>query len=564
MKSSSRSCASFLSALIVLTLGGCITQDPVEPQKSLDGAYAVLENQLFVYQETYSHFGDADRPGDFDFGPSLAAYQAEFDADNSDPVARFGLAVTKLMSLSADASVNAAFDEWKAYLDEHTPFEANAAGRTMGLTLGLPANSSALDQPFDLVICSALAPVRAQLAGDEPLVSEVQTILDTVVLPVVDSCIGLLTPVSVLDDFSFPISPMMQGDVYEDPLELDRVEVMALLASCKLLKAGIGVAVAYDVQFDSYNAAGMYAGLNQPAGNVGRLLAGGAARMQAVPGLFLEAVDLVDDALDVLQAETLTDPYQDDDVIRIGPGDVDQDDIDSMQAEDLPDVRLAFAAAGALRTEDWDGDSYTPPTPLRINLLDFFASPISDFKDLLPVYDLVIATTTINHYDSGTTDGVSVHVPQAACCTSYSVEVRDWLIDITWGDPYPDFRDWCDAWIAGKLAELQVDLTWSGSASFYFSDWTYREPGLQDISIYHEYGRYTYISVPEVHWQAQTFAAWTAAIPDPTVSGLLPEMTGGADLCGVFGYGKEDWGPVMTFNWYEGELGHDDPVGVPE
>jgi hypothetical protein len=357
---------------------------------------------------------------------------------------------------------------------------------------------------------------------------------------------------------------MMQGDIYEDPLELDRVEVMALLASCKLLKAGIGVAVAYDVQFDSYDAAGMYDGLNQPTGNVGSLLAGGGARMQAVPGLFLEAVDLVDDALDVLQAEPLTDPYQDDDVIRIGPGDVDQDDIDRMQAEDLPDIRLAFSAAGALRTEDWDGDSFTPATTIRINLLDFFQSPVADFKDLLPTYDLAIATATINHYDSGATDGVSVNIPHPVWYTYYDVEFIDGLIVDIGGESYPDFQAWCNAWIAGKLTELQSDPTWSGRASFHFSDWNPREPGWQTISIHHSYSRDTCISVPEIHWQAQTFAAWTAAIPDPTVSGLLPEMADGADLCSTFGYGEDDWSPVMTFNWYEGSLDHDQPVGVPE
>jgi len=551
--------------LSFLFASGCGDDNGTSPPPVNNGdAYQILENLLFDYQQTYDDLGDADRPGDFDFRPALNAYQAAYDDTPNDPTARFGLAATKLLSLAADTRVNDAFDAWKDYLEAHTPFEVPAGKRMLGVPLGLPLSAAAIDLPFGIVTGSALASVKTQLANDEPLVSDVQDILRTVVLPAVESSIALLTPVAELDDFVYPISPRMQGSVYEDPLELDRVEVMAMLAACKLLQAGIGVAVAYDLQFSSYDADGMYAGLNPQNGTVGVLLPGGAAHMQQVPVLFLEAIDIVDEALDVLQAESQTDPNQDDDIIKIGPSELDQADIDRMQAEDLPDLRNAFSPAGALRTEDWDDSSYTPDTTIRINLLNFFETPVEDFKALLPPYELEIAISTADHHDDDGIGGVSVNIPTAVSYSYYDVYIENGEIVESWEDAYPDFLNWCDAWLANRLAELGNDTTWTGDASFYFSDWQSHPAGQQIITInVYETWR-TFISVPEIHWQAQTFAAWAQAVPDPTISGLLPEMTDGAQLYATFGILESDWEPVMMFDWWDGDFwSNDDPTPPP-
>ena len=49
--------------------------------------------------------------------------------------------------------------------------------------------------------------------------------------------------------FTYDVSGRMQGDVDEDVAEIDQTDILVLRAACRLLLAGINVAVSYDVQF---------------------------------------------------------------------------------------------------------------------------------------------------------------------------------------------------------------------------------------------------------------------------------------------------------------------------
>jgi len=549
--------------LLILVLIGCDTPPdvPIEGdlEQALTNAYDALEDKLFEYNTTYDDIEDVEAPDSFDFTNVEALYQIAYDIDNSNETARFGLALSQLLSLSTNNRVNEAFDQWKAYLEDHWPFETPAkASALLDIPLGIPSDGSALELPFDLVTISALVAAKAQLTVAEPLVSDVQDILDSVVLPRIVRCIELLEPIDDFSGFTYMMSGRMQGSVDEDAQEVDQVELIVMLASCKLLQAGIGVAVSYDVEFGEYSGTRMLAGLNQDTGNIGTLIDGDDTRMIAVPGLFIQAVNLVDMALDVLQDET---DNQDDDIIKIGPRDVNQNDIDEMQNVDLPNIRDGFASAGVLRTENWDGDDDSPETEIRINLLDFFNTPVEDFKALLPGYALQLAVDDYYMSEEVNEENLNVSIPAPASWSSYHAEYMfDTEISQNDYDIYPDFTAYCEGVIVDKLAELHTNPAWTGYAQFSFYDNEERPAGIQAIAIDGWISWTIFVNVPEIHWTDHTFAAWQSSIPDPTISGLFPGMTG-SDLCATFGVLAEDWDPVMTFYWYDFNFGYDDPIG---
>lgn len=569
-----RTFAAVLVVCFLLPAAGCFEEASQAPQTddlgdALVAAYAELEARLYQYNDAFNDLDGVDGPDDFDFSEAERLYRVAYDLDPSNATARFGLAACTLLGLTTDPAVNQAFDAWKDYLDLHWPFETEAkAAAAVDVPLGIPRNGSALELPFDLVPLTALVAAKARLTNSAPLVSHVQLVLDTVVLPRVESCIGLLEPLAANSGFVYIMSGAMQGSYDEDPAEVDQVEVLAMLASCKLLKAGIGVAVSYDVQFGgtsdtgidkdgiAYDGATMLAGLNQTTGNIGTLIGGDPSRMQAVPALFLAAVDHIDLALDVLQAET---DNQDDDVIKIGPGYVNQNDVDTIQAVDLPHIRSGFSATGARRTENWDGNWETPENEILINLLDFFESPVTDFKALLPEYELQLAVGALNDNDHFE-ETVTFTIPEPVDWPYYSEYYENGVLVESYGyDDFPAFRSYCQDLAAARIAELWTNPSWTGQAYFNFNIEGHFQAGVRQVPVSRYENWDIAVHVPEIHWAAPTFAAWLGAIPDPTISGLLPEMDG-PGLCATFGILEEDWDPVMTFYWYDGNFGYDEPT----
>lgn len=555
----------FLLAVIAGMLVAC--SDSTDPDEELpldcdniEGLLAVaresLENKL--YQHLRSGAADPDEPSDIDFSAARAHYSEAYECGTNNLEARFGLAICDLLTLSVDPQVNSAFHEWEDYLDIHTPFERSdkSQQRPLASLLGLPSGSAALNIPFDLVGHAVLANAKAMLNGTEPQVASVQGILRDVVLPRVNSAITMLGPVGDSGSFRYMVSPRMQGDEDADDAEIDQADILALRAACKVLAAGIHVAVAYDVQFPSYDEEGLLAGLNRDTGNIMVLGSGGFAYTQAVPDLFLTAVDDLDAGINSLLAET---DSQDDDVIKIGPDDVSEADLHEIQDDYLPDVRLAFQSGGVTRTEDWDDDSETDDAPLRIDLYTFFVDPIQNWKLVLPPYTLTATLRPVStdwESDWGFVGPVSVDVPgdYSGDGRSYYVRYHDYERDsVDQWNMFPDFLAACEDDIAGRLAALDSDPDWAGQATFDYSHWGMLEPGTtQSITIevlYSEAYGDPLVYVPVVTWEAATFEDWLAQVDNPSLNGLLPDMASGAELCAMFGYTDEQWEPSFVWDW---------------
>lgn len=535
----------------------------------LDVARSALENKL--YQHLQSGAADPNRPGDVDFGEAQARYADAYACDNTNLEARLGLAICNMLVLSTDADVNAAFDAWDAYLDLHTPFERpnKSGGRSLRSLLGVPSDAAALHLPFELVRDNVVANMNAFAAG-EPQVAEVQRILREIVLPEVEEAIDLLGPVAASEAFTFTVTGRMQGDPDEDAAEIDRTDVLVLRAACRLLAAGIRVGTSYDVQFSDYDDAGMLAGLDRDTGNVMTLVVGGAARMQEVPAYITGAVDELQAAISSLLAET--DP-QEDDVIKIGPDDVAEADLYELRDTHLPDIAEAFTSGGIVYTEDWDTDSSTPDTPLRVNLAAFFANPVADWKLLLPPYTLDTAVRARSGYVGHGSNEIFLPDPipvpadyAGGSWRSYDVGYRDFARDYSYADGmFPDLIAACDAWIEARIGVYEALPDWSGYASFHFTHSGNLVPGVDNVFTFDVGVSYDtadeFIYVPEVTWEAADWATWAAQMPDVTLNGLFPDIADGPAFCATFGFTEETWD--RTFVWNYMDMGDVSPPAPP-
>ncbi len=550
--------------LAILLVAGCASKTTVpEPEPTCENlvwmqtvAYNALADKLYEYLN--ANATDPQVPNDVDFQTVHDLYASVHECSPSDQTSRFGLALCDLLSLSANAEVNAAFNEWDAYLDAHSPFKVpgKAAAPLSGL-LGLPRDSGALQLPFDLVSRAALVNLKAMSAG-EPQVANVQRILRDVILPRVNEAIDLLGPVGDDAAFQFEVSGRMQGDLEEMSREIDQTDVLAMRAALHLLAAGLKVATAYNVQFASYDDAGMQAGLEQSTGNIMKLTTTGASQMQAVPSDVLAAVNDLDHALTALEAET---DNQNDDVIKIGPDGASQADLDEIQTVHLPDVRNAFAAGGIYYSADWDSRSYTPDTSLKIDLHAFFSNPIADWKQMLPPYSLAITEVPGGYggyywdYAYGGPFSVFVPVGYTASYRSYRVTCTNHVVSSTseYG-LFPAYKALCDQYVAASILDLNSSLKWDGYAVFHFYDYSSVTAGTTNNMYYTVEYNYSLLGdlyyAPEVTWGASSFSLWCAAIPDPTFSGLLPEMDSGYEFTSVFGLTEGEWEPTVVWNWY--------------
>jgi hypothetical protein len=102
---------------------------------------------------------------------------------------------------------------------------------------------------------------------------------------------------------------------------------------------------------------------------------------------------------------------------------------------------------------------------------------------------------------------------------------------------------------------LEADLTWSGSASISVYNYGYLTGGMINelsLYIYISYAQGgTRIYAPRVTWDAATYTEWCNQMPDPTLSGLFPQLNSGQEFVTTFGFSESRWEPAFTWNWYQ-------------
>jgi hypothetical protein len=534
-----------------LALSGC-SKDTAKPKTDsagdkVDQANAALEDILFRLAST-----DPALPSDIDFRTPEQKYREALVIDPTNEDANFGAGVLGLLVLTSDPEVNAAFDEWKTYLESHTPFEVGGGAlQPLGISIAPTGDRAALALPFQAVPFSLLAESRTALAGADPQIGRVQAILSERALPRLTEAIARLQVVGRDPSYRFIVSPRMQGDTRAHPIEIDQTDILALHAGAELLSSIVHAAVAYELGFAAYDSASLVHALTPGSGWLA-LRAGGAEHLRAAGADLRASIDGVEETIDALLAET-DDPTDDqsDDLIKVGNG---RADVESLKVH-LPQARAALTTGYAF-VGDWDRDPGTPKTSLRIKAGALFDTPIPDWKALLPAYTVSTVRRSrriqyVSQYGA-THDTVSVlraDFYHGYYSYSYSGGSGSEFYD---GDP--QVRAPLRRVILGLLHEAEQQRGWNGT---FFGTGNFADslPSVVtttiEVSWFQEYTLApSQVVVPVITWDAPTFAEWHW--PDPTLGGLLPELDDPNQLDAMFGIDAGNWTRERVLDWTQG------------
>ena len=330
-----------------------------------------------------------------DFSEAERLYREAIAADPRNTEAQFGAALTHLLALAANEDVRALQDSLNAYTggDE-------GSGKLAFGALDLAASAETAGKSPLLVA------KMTQDAIDDPLeVSDIQETIEEEILPAIDYSLERLRIVEGDPDFTFQLTPGMQGDEEEEPREIDLGEAYLIDAGLRLTKAVFLVATAYDFDFDDN---GSYEFLEDGSNenvlrHMERLDKTGTfmtlRSADAMPGAkasILTAMDKIEQGLEAIRAET---DDQEDDVILADDLDDLDEEIDLSDQDDLPvffrDISSIGDAVNKVREilegtveieADFDGDGDTPEQTVVFDVGRFFDHPVRDLRTLLPYH----------------------------------------------------------------------------------------------------------------------------------------------------------------------------------
>jgi hypothetical protein len=516
--------------------------EPTEVEAKVGQANTQLENILY----DLVNGEDPEKPGDIDLTGAYDLYMEALSMDGNHAGANFGAGILEVVMLTQDPQIQDFFDRVDAFIDAGNYFEAEPGASTFDGSLAITGPAFSMDQvriplaiPAKMTRAFCLAP-----SNTDPTIDELQGICLNEVLPRVATSAQRLTKVTAKRDFIFTVTPKMQGDMGEDPVELDLTEVYATLTGLSAVRAGLLHFTAYDFNFDAYTGEEMLAALT-PGSSFGSLHSEGESRMQSALSSWQDAVDHLESAVDFLEAEQ---DHQGDDLIRIDPyDDLTQADLDSIKAY-IPKARNILNSSDWISL-NWDDKSWTPDEKVVFSLNSFYSSPVQDLKTLVPPYTPSLETiptdtrwvfrdTTLHAVVTVEAGGHyfwqrSVHYEQGELVSSYAnkdFEVSEW----------DEVFDMYEAMVAEK---------YSGEVSAYLYNLLDPGPNNVTIDIYYSYSevlqsRYS----PIITWEADSFEEWI--FPDPTFGGLLPGMTDGR-LKQVFGIDGDGWEKVNEMNLWD-------------
>jgi len=312
--------------------------------------------------------GEQD-PGNMDVTGPYQMYLQAIALDSDNPHANFGAGVLELMGILQDEELM----EMLMYIQEDPEFAFFA-----------PAISS--DSPFpayskDIFASNMSASFISDFDPEElPPFSpnDIQDKIRTVIIPKLELAISRLDIVTTHDDFTFIVSPEMQGNMEEDGIELDLTEIYSSLTLLNSILAVMNHAVAYNLDLGDYSEQALLDALT-PGSSFAALNEDGVSRMSNAHLAWTNALNSLSSGIDFLENE---EDDQSDDLIRIDPYDaIQQQDLDSLKAF-LPTINDLLTSQATL------GDGDSPFDTKSLHAL--YRNPVEDFKELLPGYSIEI------------------------------------------------------------------------------------------------------------------------------------------------------------------------------
>jgi len=209
-----------------------------------------------------------------------------------------------------------------------------------------------------------------------------QAAIRDIVLPSFDIAIDRMNTIAEndsSDQYTFMVTSQMQGGTPsepEDPVELDLTDFKAFFASLLSGRAVFRIFLAYDLDVTSYDSTGFVEALQQ---NSDFFTLTDASEVNRARADLTKAANLVLEGITFLRNET---DNQDDDLITVDPG--EEDELNEIETT-VTDF-LASLNGDVTLTEDFDDDENTPDVSLTISLRNFFETPPTNPKQLLPSY----------------------------------------------------------------------------------------------------------------------------------------------------------------------------------
>ena len=545
-----------MALLLMLVCWGCSTSDTadgggtvVDPsgaeQKVVEANEAL---ELVLYDMINAP--EPEEPSELDFTVPYGLYNEALALDPANADANFGAGLCGLMMITQDTEINQAWDEWSAFLDTTELFEPPGGAGLQGCQPSLPGFPSfqELSNLPPAMVPAAIGGMVAMAASSPPMFSDLQNLIENELLPRLQEAYNRLEVVDDDPAYVFTVTPQMQGDPEEDSVELDLTEIYAMEVSLLVADAFARILISYNVDFASYDSLGLLQAFQQNASNSFlKLRSGGAGHLAMSKSNLITALNKAKTGISFLENET---DYQGDDIIVIEPE--NQEDLDSIKAS--IDYALEALDGNWSYTTDWDNDPLTPEVEVTFNLASFFDNPISDFKALLPDYEVSIEVRPDDywyeyHYDSQViTDNVDIPMSGyyywERYYSHYEGEPGSSYFDANLS--IPGFEQAFDTAMEEMLNDPNISSFW---LSLYWSG-TYEE-GLHVISSplsmeWHENVGTGYQYVVVLTYTAGSFSEWI--FPNPTFNGLLPGMTD-ASLKTIFGFDEDAWLQGLEFSF---------------
>jgi hypothetical protein len=518
--------------------GGGGNENPSAADTKVQEANAALEQALNTLINS-----EPQQPEDIDLSQPYNLYMEALGYSASHVGANFGAGVLEVMMLTRDAEVQVFFDRMKAFMDSGAYFEVQPGAHFLGGTVGLSDPIFRLqDLTFPISVPLKLTRRMCQKPNDnDPQFSDLQNLCLNKLMPRLETAVNRLQRVSESEGFTFTVTPLMQGDPNEDPLEIDQTEIRLTLASLQAVEAILWHFCAYNLDIGTYDGDGMLAALTLGS-SFARLHPEGQVRMSSARNAWLAAIDDLGQAIHFLENET---DYQGDDIIRLDPYDhITQANLDSIKYY-MPLIQNALQSSQTFAF-DLDGNEETPAEQVQISLNAFFSSPIQDLKALFPAYTVSLDTQGVDWTNVWGTDSVTatVQISTSNYYSWYRYGSYEYGL-LLWGyDSRPFAAPLWDQAFDTKVQQFR-DSPYCYLSIYYYDylsqgthaleaglDYYYDEPTQQ---------RY----VPRITWQANSFNEWI--LPDPTFGGLFPGMTD-SRFKQIVGMTAEGWEKTST--WY--------------
>jgi len=541
----------------------------VSPEDSLSSIVKVNEandaledifNTIYDMEEPDSVSGFLDAV-DFSTAYDLYIEAQTFNPNNHD--ANFGVAMTGLMEVTQDPSFRELATNWENYFINNTPFMVdNGRNNLIGRHgFGLPFTFESMRIPVVPFIAGPLTMAKMTV-DDVPQFSELQVIIRTILLPIIDQSITSLASVETDTNFNFEISAQMQPDSEAESLELDLTEVYAIDMMLQVLKAICNTTIAYNFDFVSFDGAGIEAELNRGS-NFATLNSSGAQDLNNAYTAMTTAINKLELGINFLENET---DNQSNDIIpntELSPSDYDEIR-DGIEIAQSAISEPTWVNIDCYDEYDYDLDDWVwVCDSVQVDVKQFFTDPIDDFKEMIPPYSVNSDTThdwdyienidgywnyeyeyitfdiTVNtegYYSfeyyrridplgaieiDMWADGLVLEVPQEVI-NAVDQKLNDLLS--SYGSAYMiEVYIYQSNWLVAGTNEINSRIRWYVDEVELESSWEY----------------------PVLTWDADTYTEWKNSWPDPTFNGIFPNWTVD-DLLDFLYYNEEDWEKILN------------------